>query len=346
MSENGPPDVIGVDDSSFDDFVAGSSARLFTTARLLTGGHRAEAEDLLQGAYERAYRRWGRISRRADPERYVRQILVNASIDRWRRLRRHPEIPLAASGADPGAAGTAASTEPAPAGLLDGIHRRHQRHVRRTVTACVAAAAVAVAGTLVTREMLAGPGGGGPASSPPAFAGPEAVPSSTATGAPGTVLRDCLSNNSGTLGSNWKAQSVHAGPVWFIYARPATASPSHRLVVGKARASAMIIAVRDGRTAVVTAAPALGGRFRFLAGFHTGGAPYTLSEGAPGLTMSGCPATQVGHHIPASYAAGLTMFWQGYVTDLRGCIPVEVRTSPGSPPARVTLAAGNGGCGS
>jgi RNA polymerase sigma-70 factor (sigma-E family) len=109
MSEDGAPDVIGVDDSSFDDFVAGSSARLFTTARLLTGGHRAEAEDLLQGAYERAYRRWGRISRRADPERYVRQILVNASIDRWRRLRRHPEIPLAASGADPGAADTAAA---------------------------------------------------------------------------------------------------------------------------------------------------------------------------------------------------------------------------------------------
>ena len=109
MSEDGPPDVIGVDDSSFDDFVVGSSARLFTTARLLTGGHRAEAEDLLQGAYERAYRRWGRISRRADPERYVRQILVNASIDRWRRLRRHPEIPLVPSGADPGTADTAAA---------------------------------------------------------------------------------------------------------------------------------------------------------------------------------------------------------------------------------------------
>jgi len=107
MSETERPDVIGDDDSSFEDFVAGSSARLFTMARLLTGGHRAEAEDLLQGAYERAYRRWGRISRRADPERYVRQILVNASIDRWRRLRRHPEIPLAASGADPGAADTA-----------------------------------------------------------------------------------------------------------------------------------------------------------------------------------------------------------------------------------------------
>ena len=109
MSEDEPPDVIGNDDSSFEDFVAGSSARLFTMARLLTGGNRAEAEDLLQGAYERAYRRWGRITRRADPERYVRQILVNASVDRWRRIRRHPEIPLTVSGADPRTADTAAA---------------------------------------------------------------------------------------------------------------------------------------------------------------------------------------------------------------------------------------------
>jgi RNA polymerase sigma-70 factor (sigma-E family) len=109
MSEDEPPDVIGNDDSSFEDFVAGSSARLFTMARLLAGGNRAEAEDLLQGAYERAYRRWGRITRRADPERYVRQILVNASIDRWRRIGRHPETPLAGSGADPRTADTAAA---------------------------------------------------------------------------------------------------------------------------------------------------------------------------------------------------------------------------------------------
>jgi hypothetical protein len=211
--------------------------------------------------------------------------------------------------------------------------------------------AVGVAGTLVTRGVLAagpagrGPGGTGPVSTGPAVT-PAAVPSSTATGAPGTVLRDCQSNNFGTLGSDWKARSVPAGPVWFIYARPATASPSHRRTVGKTRASAMIIAVRDGRTAVVTAAPSLGGRFRFLSGFNNSGTPYTLSEGAPGLTLAGCPASQVGHHIPASYAPGLTMFWEGFVTDLRGCIPLDVRASPGSHPVRVTIASTDGGCGS
>jgi RNA polymerase sigma-70 factor (sigma-E family) len=109
MSETGAPDIIGSDETSFEDFVAGSSGRLFTLARLLTGGHRAEAEDLLQGAFERAYRRWGRISRRGDPERYVRQMLVNASIDRWRRLRRHPETALVVAGAGPGAADATAA---------------------------------------------------------------------------------------------------------------------------------------------------------------------------------------------------------------------------------------------
>ena len=248
-------------------------------------------------------------------------------------------------------AAMAAAAGPAPAGLLDGIHRRHRRHVRRVTTACVAVVAVAIAGTLVTRGILAaGPAGRGPAGTGPAVPGPAlspaAVPSSTATGAPGTVLRDCPSNNGGTLGSHWKAQSVHAGPVWFIYARPATTSPSHRLIVGKTRASAMVIAVRNGHTAVVTTPPSLGGRFRFLGDFNNSGSPYTLSEGAPGITLAGCPASQVGHHVPARYAPGLTMFWEGFVTDLRGCIPLEVRASSGSQPVRVTIAATDGGCGS
>jgi RNA polymerase sigma-70 factor (sigma-E family) len=81
-------------DMPFEDFVAAASSRLFTLALLVCGHHRAEAEDLLQGVLERAYRRWGRICRDGDPERYVRRMLVNASVDRWRRLRRKPELPV------------------------------------------------------------------------------------------------------------------------------------------------------------------------------------------------------------------------------------------------------------
>lgn len=246
-------------------------------------------------------------------------------------------------------AAMAASAGPAPAGLLDGIHHRHRRHHRRVAMACAAVVAFGVAGTLVTRAALAGPAGSGPAATGPAVTGPavnpSATPASTATGAPGTVLRDCQSNNSGTLGSDWKARSVHAGPVWFIDARPqGTVSPGHRLSTGKVTASAMVIAVENGRTAVVRAAPELGGRFRFLGAFHGGGQPYTLAEGAPGLTLVGCPPEPPGTRIPAIYAPGLTQFWQGYVTSLRGCIPLEVRSSPDSQPIRVTLATTNGGC--
>ncbi len=243
-----------------------------------------------------------------------------------------------------------ASTQPAPPGLLDGIRRRHRRHHRRAAVACAAVVAFGVAGTLVTRGVLAGPGGTSPAATGPAATGPaiisSAAPSSTATAAPGTVVRDCQSNNGGTLGSDWKTQSVHAGPVWFIYVRPqGTVSPGSRLSTGKVAASAMVIAVENGRTAVVRAAPELHGRFRFLASFHGGGQPYTLAEGAPGLTLAGCPPDPPGTRIPAIYAPGLTQFWEGYVTNLRGCIPLEVRSSSASKPIRVTVAAPYGGCG-
>lgn len=101
MSQGNRSDIIGPDDASFEQFVASSSRRLFTMARLLTGGHYAEAEDLLQGAFERTYRHWSRISRHGDPERYVRQVLVNAAVDRTRWRRRHPEAPLMYPDASP-----------------------------------------------------------------------------------------------------------------------------------------------------------------------------------------------------------------------------------------------------
>jgi RNA polymerase sigma-70 factor (sigma-E family) len=108
MSQGERPAADDAGDTSFEEFVAGSSAHLFTLARLLTGGHRAEAEDLLQNAYERTYRHWKRVSRREDPERYVRQVLINGSVDRWRRLRRRPEEPMRFPGGDPPVADRAA----------------------------------------------------------------------------------------------------------------------------------------------------------------------------------------------------------------------------------------------
>lgn len=85
---------------SFEDFVRGRSGYLFKLALLLTGQNRAEAEDLLQIALERAYRRRALLARDRSPEPYVRKVLVNASIDRRRMLRWRAEQRLDAGGYD------------------------------------------------------------------------------------------------------------------------------------------------------------------------------------------------------------------------------------------------------
>jgi RNA polymerase sigma-70 factor (sigma-E family) len=100
MSPDDQINGVGATAMSFEEFVAGASTRLLTLALLLTGRQRAEAEDLLQDVLERAYRRWSRIIRNGGPEPYVRQMLVNAAVDRGRRLRRRPEAPLAVDVAD------------------------------------------------------------------------------------------------------------------------------------------------------------------------------------------------------------------------------------------------------
>jgi len=83
---------------AFETFVAGAADRLLLSAVLLVGGDWAAGEDLLQGAFERTYRHWGRIAD-GRPEAYVRRALVNGATSRWRRLRsRVVEVPLVVDG--------------------------------------------------------------------------------------------------------------------------------------------------------------------------------------------------------------------------------------------------------
>lgn len=80
-------------DDSFPAFVAARWTPLVRYAYLLTGD-RSYAEDLVQIALERTWRRWPHV--RADrPEVYVRAALANLATSRWRRLgRRVTEVPL------------------------------------------------------------------------------------------------------------------------------------------------------------------------------------------------------------------------------------------------------------
>lgn len=71
----------------FDHFVASASPGLLRAAYLLTGD-RADAEDLLQNALLRVFRRWETIS--GPPTGYAFAVLVNLSRDHRRWLRRRP----------------------------------------------------------------------------------------------------------------------------------------------------------------------------------------------------------------------------------------------------------------
>ena len=77
------------DEAGFEEFVAARSDDLLRTAVLLTSD-RGHAEDLLQTALVKAYRRWNRISG-PDPYPYVCRILVTSAAS-WRRLRATQEI--------------------------------------------------------------------------------------------------------------------------------------------------------------------------------------------------------------------------------------------------------------
>lgn len=74
---------------AFEEFVVARSERLLRTAYLLTRDH-ALAEDLLQTALAKAWSSWHRIE--ADPESYVRRIIVNTFATWWRR-RWNGELP-------------------------------------------------------------------------------------------------------------------------------------------------------------------------------------------------------------------------------------------------------------
>jgi RNA polymerase sigma-70 factor (sigma-E family) len=71
------------DGDSFAEFAAGSLPALLRFGHVLTASPQ-EAEDLVQEALARCLRRWRRASA-DDPVAYVRQVMVNTHLTRWRR---------------------------------------------------------------------------------------------------------------------------------------------------------------------------------------------------------------------------------------------------------------------
>lgn len=79
--------------TTFDEFVAARSTALWRSAFLLTGD-RHRAEDLLQAALVKTWRRWDRLDRHSaeTAEAYARRALATTYTDWWRR-RWRGEVP-------------------------------------------------------------------------------------------------------------------------------------------------------------------------------------------------------------------------------------------------------------
>lgn len=80
--DTGPPT-----DASYAAFVRTAWGHHLRVARLLTGDA-DQAEELLQDCLVKLYTRWRRVAAQGDPQAYLRRMLVNARVSRWRRSRR------------------------------------------------------------------------------------------------------------------------------------------------------------------------------------------------------------------------------------------------------------------
>lgn len=77
--------------ASFDEFVTHHGPELLRLAYMLSGS-REQAEDLVQNALVKTYRRWDTVATADRPIAYVRTIVVREHVSRWRRLSNR-EVP-------------------------------------------------------------------------------------------------------------------------------------------------------------------------------------------------------------------------------------------------------------
>ncbi|WP_250037925.1 SigE family RNA polymerase sigma factor [Paractinoplanes maris] len=73
------------DADSFDEFYRDTSARMLRYGYALTGDL-AEAQDVVQEAYTRAWRHWRTVAAHPTPEGWLRLTVSRLATDRWRRL--------------------------------------------------------------------------------------------------------------------------------------------------------------------------------------------------------------------------------------------------------------------
>lgn len=80
-------------DTAFADLYRNNFARFVVLASTVSG-ESTFAEDIVQEAMGKAHDRWDEVGRFASPEAWVRRLVVNASIDRKRRIIRESKALL------------------------------------------------------------------------------------------------------------------------------------------------------------------------------------------------------------------------------------------------------------
>src|SRR3954447_18109754 len=84
-SESG--DMTGSGSADFDEFYVAAVHRVVLYVYAACGD-RAEAQDIAQEAFARAWQHWARVSDYDDPEAWVRMVAWRLTANRWRGLRR------------------------------------------------------------------------------------------------------------------------------------------------------------------------------------------------------------------------------------------------------------------
>jgi len=80
------PMAADAQDVSFDDFYAATARRVVRHAYALTGNV-ADAQDIAQEAFARAWQRWDAVRGCDSPEAWVRRVTTNLATNRYRRDR-------------------------------------------------------------------------------------------------------------------------------------------------------------------------------------------------------------------------------------------------------------------
>lgn len=73
-----------IEADEFDEFYRVSFPRIVDIARGLSGS-RLAAEDLAQEAFIAAYKQWDKVGRLENPGAWVRRVVINKSVSRYRR---------------------------------------------------------------------------------------------------------------------------------------------------------------------------------------------------------------------------------------------------------------------